>query len=390
MLAILLAATLAAAPAMDTVFTADGGRLRGSVVEEGANGVTIQLPDGTTRTLAPGQVTRVEYSDGTVSTPKPPAPPPAPPPAQAAPQAAPPPATSDLDTLFFADGGRARGVVIEETAGGGVTARMADGTTRRYAPGQVTRIEYSDGTVSQPSGPPRPQAAQPPAYPPPRAYPPAYPPPPPGWQQPSAPPPSTRRGHPPISPFYLTLGLGVAGFDGDAQSAYGMDQFVAKPQFDMYWEAGLRLSPAISLGWYVDSTFGDVGTDPQFSTICSASGLDCGSMTVKTGILLRHTWDPAGDVAPWLAIGTGFEGAEVWANDGMYTDSIWYNGWEMFRLMGGIDLRSNQVIGIGLYASVSWGTFYEWENATGWYNVASSQQTVHTSFTAGLRFTLFP
>jgi hypothetical protein len=99
MLAILAAALLAAAPQYDTVFTADGGRVVGTVVEEGAQGIAVQLPDGTTRRLAVGEVTRIEYSDGSVSTPNRPPPPPAyrqrpyapPPPSYAPPAYRPPP-----------------------------------------------------------------------------------------------------------------------------------------------------------------------------------------------------------------------------------------------------------------------------------------------------------
>ena len=80
MLAILAAVMLAAAPQNDTVYTANGGRLVGTVVEESPQAVTIQLPDGTTRRLARSEVTRIEYSDGSVSTPSRP-PPPAQPPA---------------------------------------------------------------------------------------------------------------------------------------------------------------------------------------------------------------------------------------------------------------------------------------------------------------------
>jgi hypothetical protein len=93
MLAILAAVMLAASPQYDTVYTADGGRLLGTVVEEGPQGVAVQLPDGTTRRFAQTDVARIEYADGSVSTPNRPAPPPAyrPPPASAPPAYAPPP-----------------------------------------------------------------------------------------------------------------------------------------------------------------------------------------------------------------------------------------------------------------------------------------------------------
>ena len=56
-----------AAPDLDTVMLRDGGRLRGTIVEETrAAGVTIQLPDGRVERVAPEQVQRVVYGDGAV------------------------------------------------------------------------------------------------------------------------------------------------------------------------------------------------------------------------------------------------------------------------------------------------------------------------------------
>jgi hypothetical protein len=99
MLAVLAALMLAAAPQQhDTVFTADGGRVVGTVIEEGPEAISIQLPDGTFRRVPRKDVTRIEYADGSVSTfgagqPRAPAPaePPARPPSQAPPSTSPAP-----------------------------------------------------------------------------------------------------------------------------------------------------------------------------------------------------------------------------------------------------------------------------------------------------------
>jgi hypothetical protein len=209
MLTIVVAALLAAAPQGGTVYTADGGRVRGTVLEAGAGGVTVQLVDGTTRKLEAAQVSRVEFADGTSWKGAPaaapmaaavspaaaaapataaPAPDAAPAAAQgAAPAAAPaagapaaaaaaqvPAATPQpqavappgagmaavqarptplpvplekLDTVFPARGGRVRCLVVEEGPDG-VVVRLHDGAERRYAPGQVKRIDWADGTRS--------------------------------------------------------------------------------------------------------------------------------------------------------------------------------------------------------------------------------------------------
>jgi hypothetical protein len=75
--------TARAQEASDTVFLANGGRVRGTVMVESPTEVTVRLIDGTVRKLKPAEVSRVEYAGA-----KAPAPPPAAPVAAAA---APPP-----------------------------------------------------------------------------------------------------------------------------------------------------------------------------------------------------------------------------------------------------------------------------------------------------------
>src|SRR5512147_474769 len=145
MIALLLAAALAASPNYDTVTTADGTRLIGTVVEESpTKGVTIQLADGTTRRLERADVRRIEFADGSVTVWEAPAAP------VVRPQQPPPavlsPAPAPMDTVFFSGGGRVRGRVLEEHPKDGVTVQLADGTMRHYAPEEVTRIQYADGS----------------------------------------------------------------------------------------------------------------------------------------------------------------------------------------------------------------------------------------------------
>jgi hypothetical protein len=145
MIPVLVAILIAAAPPADTVFTVDGGRINGTVVEESqALGVTIQSPDGSIRRIDRNQVSRIEYADGTVSTPHPPTP-----------QAAPVPTALRLrapegaqDTVYFLGGGRVRGIVLEENPKTGVRVRLLDGTIQTYPRDDLVRIEYADGSTS--------------------------------------------------------------------------------------------------------------------------------------------------------------------------------------------------------------------------------------------------
>jgi hypothetical protein len=318
MLAILAAVMLAAAAPNDTVFTSDGGRVIGTVIEEGPQGISVQLPDGTTRRLARGEVTRIEYADGSVSTPSRPAPPP---PAYRAPPQQPPPA---------------------------------------YRP---------------------PPAPPPPAYrPPPPQY--AYP--------PSQPPPPAYAGphKRPLVPFYGSLGLGGSFVSGDAAAGVPMED-VFGSQLGIWLDSGVRLTPHLGLGLYLDWGVGDAAG--AWGAYCDTLPGDCTAATGRFGILMRHTFQPYASSTPWLGIGTGFE----WGNlsvdydYGGNEEIFSYEGWEMVRLMGGVDLRANPVFGFGLYAGVSFGRYTSYdEPAYGSYDIDGER--THTTVEAGLRFTLFP
>jgi hypothetical protein len=96
-----------ASDAEDTVFLVNGGRVRGTVMEEDpAKGVTVKLPDGSVRKIAPAEVKRVQYG---AEAPKP-APLPAPARAAPAPGYAPPvPAAAPPRSEVFVHDGMALG-----------------------------------------------------------------------------------------------------------------------------------------------------------------------------------------------------------------------------------------------------------------------------------------
>jgi hypothetical protein len=336
MLAILAAVMLAAAPQTDTVFTADGGRLIGTVVEEGPQGITVQLPDGTSRRLARAEVSRIEYADGSISTPSRPAPPP--PAYQPPPAAEPPPA---------------------------------------YRP--------------------PPPAYQPPAYPPPAYPPPGYRPAPTYRPQPPAPGypqaptyAGARRGMQPIVPFYGAFGLGGAFISGDLAEGVPADR-VYDPQLDIWLEGGMRLTPHLGLGIYLDIGVGEPASEVRAA--CDALATSCTATTGRFGVLLRHTFNPSAYSTPWVAVGTGFEFGSVSEDSSSYDSGssqelFRYTGWEVLRLMAGVDLRANPVFGFGLYGGVSFGRYSRFEDAFG--EVALDREPIHTTVEAGVRFVLFP
>ena len=65
-----------------------------------------------------------------------------------------------------------------------------------------------------------------------------------------------------------------------------------------------------------------------------------------------------------------------------------YTGWEMLRLMAGVDLRSNPVFGVGFYGGVRFGKYTHFDNAD--ISEHLPGDPFHTTIEGGIRFTLFP
>ncbi|HEY6097940.1 MAG TPA: hypothetical protein VIW03_00830, partial [Anaeromyxobacter sp.] len=113
----------------------------------------------------------------------------------------------------------------------------------------------------------------------------------------------------------------------------------------------------------------------------------------RFGVLLRHTFDPYASSTPWIAVGTGFEWGNVSfdaTGTGGTQSLLDYTGWEMVRLMGGVDLRTSPVFGFGLYGGVSFGRYSSLDLHDGFGSQSVAGERTHTTVEAGLRFTLFP
>jgi hypothetical protein len=328
MLAILAAVMLAAAPQNDTVFTTDGGRVVGMVVEEGPEGVALRLPDGSFRRYARRDVRRIEYADGSVSRITEPAPPPA---AQAPPT--PPPVYT----------------------------------------------------------PPPPQAyPPPPAYVPPP--PPRYPPPPYAYRPPPPPPPPDPRAGPlaPFYLSFGLGGSfrgGEAQDDVDIDRVFGNQldldfeggvRVTPHLAIGLYADVGVG-DPSREIR---DQCNAPLDGGPPF---------DCHATTGRFGILLRHTFDPGGRVTPWFSVGTGYEYGSISTDDSGAGDDdlLTYSGWEIARLQTGLDFRSQGVIGIGFYAGVGLGRYSKVEDVDG-TDSFGDRKSLHTTVEGGIRFTLFP
>jgi hypothetical protein len=110
--------------------------------------------------------------------------------------------------------------------------------------------------------------------------------------------------------------------------------------------------------------------------------------------MVRHTWNPLSKRPTWLSLGTGWETGGVVADhmngggNGDRTELFTYKGREYLRVGVGVDFRSNDIIGLGLYGTLSVGEYDHFKDATG--VTSSIERASHTTAQLGLRLTLFP
>jgi hypothetical protein len=332
--AILIAVMLAAAASPDTLFIANGGRVRGSVIEESPQAVSIQLLDGSTRRYEIKEVLRIEYGDGSVSTPRPPPPPP-------------PPATAPGPQVITPQVGGAPQVIV---AGGAASQQPT--------------------IIVMPCPAPPPAA---PVPPPPETAPAVHP------------------GGPSSSPVYLSLGLGGLTMSGKIEQDVSTST-IFNDQVNLQAEFGLRATPKTAFALYFDLGVGDPSRSISDSSSCVGVDGGCTASTGRLGILVRHTFSPAEPRTGWLAFGTGAEFGSISVNGGHQggmSKVYSYQGWEALRVMLGYDWRSSSILGFGLYSGVGWGKYTKAEGASG-TKIAIADPAYHTMVEAGVRMTLFP
>ena len=259
------------------------------------------------------------------------------------------------DTVRLADGGLARGTVIEDDTTNGVTLQFPDGTARHWTRAEVTSIEYAEQAS------PVPEASRPQPF-------------------------SERAPW----PFTLSLGTGGALTEGQVGSRAGStsDWWTGFILFQV--EAGFRIRQAWTTLAYLDGGGGDAAQ--RLVRACNAQGLSCGAGSVRLGLMERYAFAPAASRTPWIALGTGYETTGVMAKGSAGREYISFDGWEVLKLAGGYDFRFTRIFGIGLFAGVSLATYGNISVSGPEYlsPPVLGDQRLHAWFQLGGRLILFP
>ncbi len=363
--ALLTAVLLAqAAASLDTVFLANGGRLRGTIVEDDpAVGVTILMPDGTMRRLVRAQIARVAYAQ---QPPRPSAP--AEPPTQGAPSSVAPPAAPSPPP----------------PPQGAPPA----------APGPPPAQAAPPTPPPELAPPPPPQQVPPPPQqlpPPPQQVPPAPP------QQPPASPAQSFIPPPPRNGFTGSVGFQYALGGGRVMEGVGVHDTLPVA-VELEAQAGFKLWRRFFFGVYVSGGPAVPGRDTVDA--CHDLDITCKGSSGRVGLMARVDISPAAAWNPWVGLGAGAESHKV---DVVRTDIVCiaapcftkqelkFSGGEFPRLMAGVDYRSGRTFGFGFFAAASAGR-YDKITSDGGPNLVDdrSLRTTHGWITLGVRGVVFP
>jgi hypothetical protein len=262
------------------------------------------------------------------------------------------------------------------------------------------QVAWAQAAPVEEQPPPPPDPAQAPAVPPPDLSP---VPPVPAVPRVVVEAPASRPAPPsePIAPALLTFsfGLGAAGSSGSVGGHLGgtSDWWERGPMLLVYLDGGLRVTPHLALVLYVDVAVGEASR--SIRSTCEAGNLECGVAAGRVGIQARYAFTPAARTTTWLAVGTGWEMTDLTLDkpgadslDSSKSQTVSFEGWEILKLGAGIDWRLSRIVGLGLFAYGSVGTFSSVTSEGPDYLVPGDlgSRGAHFWFLAGARITLFP
>jgi hypothetical protein len=355
--ALFLAAALAAPePRLDTVHLMNGGRLRGTVVEDTAEAVMVQLPDGTFRRVKRGDVARIDYEAQGAPLP----------PAETATPAPPPTAPSAPPAAAAAEGATAPAPAAPAPQAPAAAPPPAPGPAAPPAPPASPSVK-----LRQPARRPAPPAEPPPW---------ATPPPEPAWR--------VAPGRAPRASTGFQMALGVEGVGPFGRVTRGgptvRDAVGGLGGFVL--ELGGKPHGGLFLGGTLRGAFGGGGR--TFAATCNSPGVECINMRVQLGVVARFHGTPWAARSPWLALEGGVEAAGPTAyQQGTSTelaDASFVGPYA--GLSAGLDFRLSPELGLGPYLSVTLGNYSRLEGSLSGPDGGS---TTH-GWIGGLRMVIFP
>jgi hypothetical protein len=195
----------------------------------------------------------------------------------------------------------------------------------------------------------------------------------------------------PHSGFQMALrtGLGLPFGNTSGAPDDGYSRLVST-QVPLMLDIGGKLNPHVFLGAYLGLGFGGAGSGLESE--CKLASATCVHASFRVGAQVQYNVAPAAKVNPWVGYGIGIESSGAGAQTSTRETTAAVAGFELARLMAGVDFRMASGIGVGPFMDFTLGRY-----ATATVNDGSSTQTfdiqdkaMHSWLTLGVRFVLFP
>jgi hypothetical protein len=155
-------------------------------------------------------------------------------------------------------------------------------------------------------------------------------------------------------------------------------------------DIGGKLNPHVFLGAYLGLGFGGVGS--EMAADCSANSATCLHASFRVGAQVQYNVAPAAKVNPWVGYGIGIESSGVGASTSSGEATAAMAGFELARLMAGVDFRMGSGIGVGPFVDLTLGRYSSatLDDGSGQETFDIRNKAMHSWLTLGVRFVLFP
>lgn len=196
----------------------------------------------------------------------------------------------------------------------------------------------------------------------------------------------------PQSGFQMALRTGYGVPFGNSSGAPG-DTYpsLVSGQFPLMLDIGGKLNHHFFLGAYLGLGIGGAGS--ALEPTCELSGVSCGHASLRLGVQLQYNVAPAAKVNPWFGYGIGIESTAVAASGSNGDAAVGVAGFELARLMAGVDFRLTHGVGIGPFADFTVGRYSSMstKDPSGFETTGDIEdRAAHEWLTLGVRLVFFP
>jgi hypothetical protein len=121
----------------------------------------------------------------------------------------------------------------------------------------------------------------------------------------------------------------------------------------LWFEAGYKVIPSLTLGVYVGFGAGSVGAEmASVVGVDCDGGVSCSVLDLRIGLQGAYNFNPAGKTQPWAGVGFGYELLDYSFESSTDQATVSFGGPEYLLLQGGLDFNMG-AFGVGPFAALT-------------------------------------